>query len=97
MYATVLHDFLKALPGELKITAKFPDGTVEITQFEDVKKAAAMPSTTCHRVLIWSPLPDGHNSTAEQLFGVLNRIKDRLLEPFLSPRQRYDTQSTAHL
>jgi hypothetical protein len=24
-----------------KITAKFPQGTVEITQFEDVKKAAA--------------------------------------------------------
>jgi hypothetical protein len=27
--------------GELKITAKFPEGTVEITQFEVVKKAAA--------------------------------------------------------
>jgi hypothetical protein len=27
--------------GELKITAKFPDGTVEISQFADAKKAAA--------------------------------------------------------
>jgi hypothetical protein len=27
--------------GELKIIAKFPDGTVEISQFEDVKKAVA--------------------------------------------------------
>jgi hypothetical protein len=27
--------------GELKITARFPDGIVEINQFEDVKKAAA--------------------------------------------------------
>jgi hypothetical protein len=27
--------------GKLTITAKFPEGTVEISQFEDVKKAAA--------------------------------------------------------
>jgi hypothetical protein len=27
--------------GELKITARFPEGTVEINQFEDAKKAAA--------------------------------------------------------
>jgi len=33
-------NLVKALGGELKITAKFPEGTVEITQFEDVKKAA---------------------------------------------------------
>jgi hypothetical protein len=32
---------LKALPGEPKIPANFPEATVEITQFEDVKKAAA--------------------------------------------------------
>jgi gamma-glutamyl-gamma-aminobutyrate hydrolase PuuD len=38
---STLHDFVKALGGELKITAKFPDGTVEITQFEDPKKVAA--------------------------------------------------------
>ena len=31
---STLHDFVKALGGELKITAKFPEGTVEITQFE---------------------------------------------------------------
>jgi hypothetical protein len=41
MYVSTLHDFVKAMGGELKITAKFPEGTVEITQFEDVKKAAA--------------------------------------------------------
>jgi len=35
-----LQDFLKALPGQLKIPANFPEATVEITQFEDVKKAA---------------------------------------------------------
>ncbi len=35
---TTLLAFLKALPGELKITANFPEATVEITQFEDVKK-----------------------------------------------------------
>src|ERR1035441_9970355 len=32
MYVSTLHDFVKALGGELKITAKFPEGTVEITQ-----------------------------------------------------------------
>ena len=41
MYVSTLHDFVKAMGGELKITAKFPEGTVEITQFEVVKKAAA--------------------------------------------------------
>jgi DNA-binding transcriptional regulator YiaG len=40
MYVSTLHDFVKAMGGELKITAQFPEGTVEITQFEDVEKAA---------------------------------------------------------
>ena len=40
MYVSTLHDFVKAMGGELKIIASFPEGTVEITQFEDVKKAA---------------------------------------------------------
>ena len=40
MYVSTLHDFVKALGGELKITARFPEGTVEIAQFEAVKKAA---------------------------------------------------------
>jgi hypothetical protein len=35
---TTLQDFLKAPPGKLKITANIPKATVEITQFEDVKK-----------------------------------------------------------
>jgi len=41
MYVSTLQDFVKAMGGELKITAKFPEGTVEITHFEDVKRAAA--------------------------------------------------------
>src|SRR5580698_2303843 len=41
MYVSTLHDFVKAMGGELKITAKFPEGTIEITQFVVVKKAAA--------------------------------------------------------
>lgn len=41
MYVSTLQDFVNALGGELKITAKFPEGTIEIAQFEDVKKAAA--------------------------------------------------------
>ena len=38
MYVSTLHDFVKAMGGELKITAKFPEGVVEINQFEAVKK-----------------------------------------------------------
>jgi hypothetical protein len=41
MYVSTLQDFVRALGGELKITTKFPEGTVEITQLEDAKKAAA--------------------------------------------------------
>jgi len=41
MYISTLQDFVRAMGGELKITARFPDGTVEINQFEGVKKAAA--------------------------------------------------------
>jgi hypothetical protein len=41
MYISTLQDFVRAMGGELKITARFPDGTVEINQFESVKKAAA--------------------------------------------------------
>lgn len=40
MYVSTLQDFVKAIGGELKITARFPEGTVEITQFAAVKKAA---------------------------------------------------------
>ena len=40
MYVSTLQSFVKAMGGELKITARFPEGTVEINQFEDVEKAA---------------------------------------------------------
>jgi transcriptional regulator with XRE-family HTH domain len=40
MYVSTLQDFVRAMGGELKITARFPEGTVEINQFEAVKKAA---------------------------------------------------------
>jgi transcriptional regulator with XRE-family HTH domain len=41
MYVSTLHSFVKAMGGELKITARFPEGTAEINQFEDVKKKLA--------------------------------------------------------
>jgi len=41
MYVSTLQDFIKAMGGELKIIARFPEGTVEISQFEQVRKAAA--------------------------------------------------------
>ncbi len=34
MYVSTLQDFVQAMGGELKITASFPEGTVEIRQFQ---------------------------------------------------------------
>jgi DNA-binding transcriptional regulator YiaG len=39
MYLSTLQDFVTAMGGELKIMARFPDGTVEINQFGVMKKA----------------------------------------------------------
>jgi hypothetical protein len=41
MYVSTVQDFVEAMGTELKITAKFPEGTVEISQFEDAQKAEA--------------------------------------------------------
>jgi len=41
MYVSTLQDFIRAMGGELKITATFPDGSVEIDQFRNAKAAAA--------------------------------------------------------
>ncbi len=42
MYASTLQDFVKAMGGELRITATFPEaGTIEIRQFQQAKLAAA--------------------------------------------------------
>jgi DNA-binding transcriptional regulator YiaG len=41
MYVSTLQAFVKAMGGELKITAQFPDGVVEIDQFDLAKKVAA--------------------------------------------------------
>ena len=36
MYVSTLQDFVRAMGGELKITARFPEGSVEISQFQAV-------------------------------------------------------------
>ena len=38
MRVGALQDFVKAMGGELKITARFPEGTVEINQFAALGK-----------------------------------------------------------
>jgi transcriptional regulator with XRE-family HTH domain len=38
MYVSTLQDFVKTIGGELKSTARFPEGTVEINQFAAVRK-----------------------------------------------------------
>ncbi len=40
MYVSTLREFVRAMGGELEITARFPEGAVRINQFEDVEDAA---------------------------------------------------------
>jgi len=35
MYVSTLREFIAAMGGELEITARFPDGSVRINQFEE--------------------------------------------------------------
>jgi transcriptional regulator with XRE-family HTH domain len=37
MYVSTLRNYIRAMGGELKITAVFPNGVVEIAQFQDVE------------------------------------------------------------
>jgi len=37
MYVSTLRNFVTAMGGELEITARFPDGSVRINQFEDIE------------------------------------------------------------
>ncbi|MBU1745720.1 MAG: helix-turn-helix domain-containing protein [Proteobacteria bacterium] len=36
MYISTLRNFIKAMGGDLEIIAKFPDGSIRISQFEDI-------------------------------------------------------------
>lgn len=40
MYVSTLREFVRAMGGELEITARFPEGVVRITQFEETEEAA---------------------------------------------------------
>jgi hypothetical protein len=42
LYISTLRSFIEAMGGELHITAKFPEGVVQITQFHDLA-----PPETC--------------------------------------------------
>lgn len=44
MYISTLRNFIKAMGGELEITAKFPDGIVRIQQFEDLDEPSQAPA-----------------------------------------------------
>lgn len=39
MYVSSLRSYIEALGGELEILARFPDGTVRITQFQEIGPA----------------------------------------------------------
>jgi len=40
MYVSTLRNFIKAMGGDLEIIAKFPDGAVQINQFEEIGTTA---------------------------------------------------------
>lgn len=47
MYVSTLRNVIKAMGGDLEIIAKFPDGSVQISQFEDIAtKPERLNSTT---------------------------------------------------
>ena len=39
MYVSTLRRFVEAMGGQLEITARFPDGTIQITQFQELDVA----------------------------------------------------------
>jgi transcriptional regulator with XRE-family HTH domain len=41
MYMSTLRRYVKAMGGTLEIVAKFPDGAVRVTQFQELAEAAA--------------------------------------------------------
>ena len=43
MYISSLRSHIEALGGELEIVARFPDGEVKISNFEDVSRLAKQP------------------------------------------------------
>ncbi len=40
MYVSTLRKFIRAMGGDLEIVAKFPEGSVQISQFEDIAAKA---------------------------------------------------------
>lgn len=43
MYIQTLRGYIRAMGGELEITAQFPDGSVRINQFEDIDNSHTKP------------------------------------------------------
>ena len=43
MYVSTLRNFIKAMGGELRITAEFPEGAIQIEQFESVAQDQRKP------------------------------------------------------
>lgn len=43
VYISTLRSYVEAMGGELEITAKFPQGTVKISQFETIEDKPAKP------------------------------------------------------
>ena len=46
MYVSTLRSFIKAMGGDLEIRAVFPDGSVRITQFQDLAQEESQPVGT---------------------------------------------------
>jgi hypothetical protein len=49
MYISTLRNFINAMGGDLEIVARFPDGSVQISQFEDIAAKAEKSTTSVPR------------------------------------------------
>jgi hypothetical protein len=59
MYLSTLRSHIEAMGGELDIVARFPDGTVKISNFSDLGKAASiLMSTIKHNDWLFEQLKD---------------------------------------
>jgi len=46
MYVSTLSDFIRAIGGQLEINARFPEGTVRIRQFRELKHKVTKTKVT---------------------------------------------------
>ena len=55
MYISTLRSHIEAMGGELEVLARFPDGTVKISNFSDIDSLSSCPGTARPALKILTP------------------------------------------